>query len=268
MSQTTDNYNGYSEQWCIESIKRSPFIGSVEKPEGKLSFNMVCPKVVGWYTNVRPDTDGHSRPMLQRSSYGATSMSYKFVLETDVIPALIKSGALHLWTIQSGCSISVVRPELLPTNTPCIKVDKDFLYMGKETQYDSIQEAMGDAEAEVDYTLEDWIDVDDMLSRKLKWTWVRLWSGDRQEACQTYKWLNRGGHVEDPNEQYVTNAFYGSDFATEELQITYPLEYRQLPEVPPIDPDPEVAKGVVNWEGGGSSQIAMKPIDPVSEGEE
>jgi hypothetical protein len=266
MSQTTDEYNGYSEQWCVESIKRSPFVGSVDKPEGKLSFNLNCPKVVGWYDNVRPDTGGFSRPMLQRNSYGVTAMSYTFTLDTDVIPALLKSGALHLWTLQSACSISVVRPELLPPDIPCTKHDKDFLYMGKETDYDSIQEAMGDAEAEVDgkYPLEEWIDVDDVLANKLHWTWVTIWSGDRQQTCNDYSWLNRGGHIEDPNEQFVTNAYYGSDFAAETLKITHPLEFRQFnvpefPEIPEIPPTSTRA-GLVSWTDGTKSVFTEKIV--------
>jgi hypothetical protein len=258
MSQETKKFNQFSEDWCVWSVRYSPFLRDLS-PEGKASFRMYCGKVTGF--SPYRDPYGFAEPLLEVASNGGTAMSYEFDLATEDIPALLQSGALHIHSSQQVASLSVQDPQKLPA-VPCIKHDKDMLGQGIETPYPTIQDAMGYKQVNPDspYPLPRWSDVDSLLAYQLHWTHVEMF-GSRQDVAGR-AWLHRGGWAE-PGEQYISNSYYGSDYATQRLQVTYPLVYQEVPPIDPeLPPDPEVSKGVVNWEGGGSTYIAMKPIDP------
>jgi hypothetical protein len=235
--QKTREFNGMGESWCQESIKWSPFLTNPESyPEGKSTFHLVCSLVIKWdkYT----DAYGHTRPLLEPPSAGVGyAVTYEFDVATHEIPALLKSGALHVWTQYSGM-LYVTRPEELPAG-PCTKVDTDYYGKPIKTEFDSCVEAMGPAQVEVDkvYPLQMWSDVDYVLSEMLNWTHVGQW-GSRQEVAKN-PWINRGGHISDPNKQYQTMSYYESNYSTGFLYITYPLVFKQVQ----VPPEPEVPEG-------------------------
>jgi hypothetical protein len=246
---TVKKYNGYSEEWCADSIRWSPWIG--RPPGPKEQMKMTCGKVVGW--DDTSDNHGHARPKLQPTGVG-TAVTYEFMLDVVLLPALLMSGALHLWK----SSLSIVDPEALPPGVPCVRSSKNFLYQGTEDVFDSIQEATGPKEVDVDrvYPMPDWEAVDDLIANRLHWTQVDFWAA--REVVATWRYINRGGHIPPGGDQYVSNPYYGCDYATGKLQLTTPLEYKQSEPLPPDPEEPGELEGIFTTSSGVKYEQTFK----------